>query len=70
MGRPSDVKPSGRLAAGPLLRLNGTVNSPMGAALKIDPTKIKIDHIWNTSGCPLAREIRKALRKKNIHKKF
>lgn len=52
------------------LKTNATLFSSMGAALKIDPTKIKIDDIWKTSGCPLAREIRKALRKKNIHKKF
>lgn len=52
------------------LQCDATLFSSMGAALKIDPTKIKIDHIWNTSGCPLAREVRKALRKKNIYKKF
>lgn len=52
------------------LNYDVTLFSSMGAALKIDPTKIKIDDIWKTSGCPLAREIRKALRKKGIHKKF
>ncbi len=40
--------------------------SSMGAALKMDPSRIKIDSIWKTRGCPLARRIRGALRKKGI----
>lgn len=37
--------------------------SSMGAALKVDPTRIKVDTFWNVKGCPLARKVRKMLRK-------
>ncbi len=37
--------------------------SSMGAALKVDPTQIKVDTFWKVKGCPLARHIRKMLRK-------
>ncbi|MBK3519321.1 tRNA threonylcarbamoyladenosine dehydratase [Carboxylicivirga marina] len=37
--------------------------SSMGAALKMDPTRIKVDSFWNVQGCPLARKIRKMVRK-------
>jgi tRNA A37 threonylcarbamoyladenosine dehydratase len=52
------------------LKSSAKLFSSMGAALKVDPTKIKVDSIWKTSGCPLAREIRKALRKKRNNQKF
>jgi len=32
--------------------------SSMGAALKIDPQKIKVDEFWKVKGCPLARALR------------
>lgn len=32
--------------------------SSMGAALKLDPTRIKTDEFWNVKGCPLARALR------------
>lgn len=32
--------------------------SSMGAALKIDPTRIRVDEFWNVKGCPLARALR------------
>ncbi|MCL2337451.1 MAG: tRNA threonylcarbamoyladenosine dehydratase [Firmicutes bacterium] len=38
------------------------VISAMGAGNKLDPTAFKIDSIWNTSVCPLARVMRKKLR--------
>jgi tRNA A37 threonylcarbamoyladenosine dehydratase len=47
-----------------------TLFSSMGAASKVDPGKIKIDSIWNTHGCPLARNVRTRLRKRRIKKKF
>ncbi len=47
-----------------------TIFSSMGAALKLDPTKIKIADISKTSGCPLAREVRRHLRKARINKKL
>ena len=37
--------------------------SSMGAALKIDPTRIRVTEFWNVQGDPLARAIRKKFRK-------
>lgn len=37
--------------------------SSMGAALKLDPTRIKVDSFWKVQGCPLARKLRKTIRK-------
>lgn len=37
--------------------------SSMGAALKVDPTRIKVDSFWKVKGCPLGRRIRKLMRK-------
>jgi len=37
--------------------------SSMGAALKVDPTKVRVDSFWKVQGCPLARKIRKTVRK-------
>jgi tRNA threonylcarbamoyladenosine dehydratase len=37
--------------------------SSMGAALKIDPTKVRTDLFWNIHSCPLARRIRKRVRR-------
>lgn len=36
--------------------------SSMGAAAKLDPSRIRVDSIWRTQGCPLARIIRRRLR--------
>ncbi|HKL22155.1 MAG TPA: tRNA threonylcarbamoyladenosine dehydratase [Tichowtungia sp.] len=41
-----------------------TLFSTMGAASKIDPTTIKVDSIWKSKGCRLARFVRKRLRKR------
>lgn len=43
-------------------RAGTTLFSAMGAACKLDPTKIRMDSIWKTQGCPLARIVRKNLR--------
>lgn len=37
--------------------------SSMGAALKIDPTRIKIAEFWKVNGCPLAAAIRRRIKK-------
>lgn len=37
--------------------------SSMGAALKIDPTKIRVAEFWNVTGCPLARALRQRFKK-------
>ena len=42
------------------------VVSAMGAGNRLDPTKLKIADISETTGCPLARVIRRELRKKGI----
>ena len=37
--------------------------SSMGAALKTDPTRIRVAEFWDVKGCPLAAMIRKKFRK-------
>ena len=37
--------------------------SSMGAALKLDPTKIKVAEFWQVQGCPLARALRQRFKK-------
>ncbi|MDE6715087.1 MAG: tRNA threonylcarbamoyladenosine dehydratase [Muribaculaceae bacterium] len=37
--------------------------SSMGAALKIDPTKIRVTEFWKVSGCPLARALRQRFKR-------
>jgi len=47
-----------------------TLYSSMGMALKIDPSRIKTDSIWNTNGCPLARRVRQGLKKRGFSSDF
>lgn len=52
-------------------KTNATFFSSMGAALKMDPTRIKIAEFWNTKGCPLAAALRKKIKKEGgLSKKF
>lgn len=44
------------------------VISGMGAGNKLDPTKFEVADIYKTSVCPLAKVMRKELRKRNIKK--
>jgi len=44
--------------------------SSMGMARKMDPTRIKAANIWETKGCPLARQVRYGLRKRGFRGKF
>jgi tRNA A37 threonylcarbamoyladenosine dehydratase len=44
--------------------------SSMGAAKRIDPTKIKIDSIWKTSIDPFAKKIRNRLKKEKFKGDF
>jgi len=46
--------------------LNIPVISSMGAANKLDPTAFKVADIFETSVCPMARIMRKELRKRGI----
>ncbi len=40
--------------------------SSMGAALRTDPTKIQYGDIFESKNCPLAKHVRKRLRRRNI----
>ena len=37
--------------------------SSMGAALKLDPTKVEVAEFWKVRGCPLARALRQRFKK-------
>lgn len=40
--------------------------SSMGAGNKLDPTRFRVADIYKTSGCPLARVMRQALKKRGV----
>lgn len=40
--------------------------SSMGAALKTDPSQIRIVEFWDAKGCPLARALRKRFKRDNV----
>ena len=42
------------------------VISAMGAAARTDPTALRLGSVWETDACPLARKVRRTLRKKGI----
>lgn len=46
--------------------------SSMGAALKLDPTKVEVSEFWQVRGCPLARALRQRFKKRREYpaKKF
>lgn len=37
--------------------------SAMGAALKTDPTRVRVDEFWKVKGCPLARALRQRFKR-------
>lgn len=43
-----------------------SIISSMGAALRTDPTKIQYGDIFESTNCPLAKHVRKRLRRRNI----
>ena len=47
---------------------NIKIISALGTGNKLNPTKLKIEDIYNTKICPLAKVMRKELRKRNIKK--
>lgn len=47
---------------------NINIISAMGAGNKLDPTRFKVVDIYKTSGCPLARVMRRELKKLGIKK--
>lgn len=44
-------------------RSHARLFSSMGAALKLDPTRIKVTEFWKVQGCPLARTLRQRFKK-------
>ncbi|MEO1923148.1 MAG: tRNA threonylcarbamoyladenosine dehydratase, partial [Nautiliaceae bacterium] len=44
--------------------------SSMGAAKRVDPTKIRIESIWKTQNDPFAKKVRDRLKKENFKKNF
>jgi tRNA A37 threonylcarbamoyladenosine dehydratase len=44
-------------------KTNAVFFSSMGAALKTDPTRIKVTEFWKVNGCPLAAALRSRIRK-------
>ena len=40
-----------------------TFYSSMGAALKMDPTQVRVSEFWQVDGCPLAAVLRRRMRK-------
>lgn len=59
------LNPKVQLLAGAYERRIPTLSS-MGAALRTDPTKIRIADIYDTDNCPLARLVRKRLRRRGV----
>ena len=49
-------------------KLNIPIISAMGTGNKLDPSKFEITDIYKTSVCPLAKVMRKELRKRNIER--
>lgn len=44
-----------------------TLMSSMGAALKLDPTRIKVAEFWKVNGCPLARALRQKFKREKVY---
>ena len=52
-------------------KTKATLFSSMGAALKTDTTKIRVDEFWKVKGCPLAASLRRKFKKEEMPaKKF
>ena len=47
-------------------RTRATFFSSMGAACKVDPTKIRVAEFWEVRGCPLGSILRKRMRQKKL----
>lgn len=52
------------------LATDATFYSTMGAALKMDVSKIQTSSIWKTDNCPLAKLVRKRMRQQKIKGDF
>lgn len=54
-----------------ICRANGAgvpIISSMGTGNKLDPTRLKVTDLYKTEGCPLARVLRRELKKREIKK--
>lgn len=53
-------------------RTKATLFSSMGAALKVDPTRVKVAEFWEVKGCPLGFALRKKIKRSGVlpEKKF
>jgi len=49
--------------------LSVRIFSSMGAALKMDPTRIRVDEFWKVKGCPLAKAIRNRFKREKTFPK-
>jgi tRNA A37 threonylcarbamoyladenosine dehydratase len=47
-------------------RTHAEVFSSFGAALKLDPTRIRTAELWSAKGCPLGSKLRKLMRRENM----
>ena len=52
------------------VKADTTLFTSLGAARRLDPTRIRVDDIWETRGCRLGRFVRKRLRKRNTRARF
>lgn len=52
------------------VRSNATLYSSMGAASRIDPTRVRVAPLSKTHGCPLARVVRRRLKIEGIQSDF
>ena len=43
-----------------------TLFSSMGAARKLDPTRVRVAEFWKVQGCPLARSLRQGFKKSGV----
>ena len=53
-----------------LIELDIPFISVLGAGNRVNPETIKIKSIWETTGCPFAKRIKKLLRKRGVSKDF
>ncbi len=48
-------------------RAGARVYTALGAASKLDPTRIRVSPLWESQGCPLGKFVRKRLRQRGFH---
>ncbi len=53
-----------------MIKLGLPLISSMGAALRTDPSAVRVGSLREVKGCPLAAKVRQLLRKKNTHLDF